>query len=299
MMTKSLLTLKNGETLAYIDSKVGTKTLVLIHGNFSSLVFFEPLIKRIPNSVRVIAVDLRGYGDSSYNQPFNTLKELADDVIDLLDQLKVDNFDLLGWSLGGGVALELASMLRSRVKHLVLVASTTHKGYPIFKKNEQGQPILGAVYESKESLATDPVQVAPMLGALTTQNVDFMKYIYNLTIYTGLHKPSEEEHNRWSKEALKTKCLVDADWALANLNMSDGLSYYGMGSGRIKDITAKVLHITGTKDVVVPNFMIMDNLGALKDQSELITYDNVGHSPFVDIPDQITKDILNFINKGE
>jgi|SRR5690606_11662589 pimeloyl-ACP methyl ester carboxylesterase len=299
MMTKSLLTLRNGETLAYFDSKVGDKTLVLIHGNFSSLMFFEPLIERMPNNVRIIAVDLRGYGDSSYHQSFNTLKELADDVMDLLDQLKVDSFDLLGWSLGGGVALELASTLKTRVKHLILVASTTHKGYPIFKKNEQGQPILGAVYETKEALASDPVQVAPMLGALATSNVEFMKYIYNLTIYTGKNKPSDGEHNRWSMEALKTRCLVDADWALANLNMSDGLSYYGMGSGRIKDITAKVLHLTGTKDVVVPNFMIMDNFNALKDQSELITYDNVGHSPFVDIPDQITNDIINFINKGE
>ena len=62
--------------------------------------------------------------------------------MDLLDQLKVDSFDLLGWSLGGGVALELASTLKTRVKHLILVASTTHKGYPIFKKMNKDNQFL-------------------------------------------------------------------------------------------------------------------------------------------------------------
>lgn len=298
-MAKEKLTLSNGETIAYIDTKIGHKVLILIHGNFSSSRFFDPLIKRIPNDVRIIAPDLRGYGDTSYINRFDSLEELANDIIELVNHLKIDHVDLLGWSLGGGVAMELASQLKNRVKHLILVASTTHKGYPIFKKDEKGQPKFGELYDAKDDLAKDPVQVAPMLHALSTQNADFMKYIYNLTIYTGLEKPRDEDNNLWTNEALKTRSLVDADWALAHLNMSDGLSYYGIGNGHIKNITAKVLHLTGTKDIVVPNYMIQDNLNALKEQSTLITYDNVGHSPFVDIPDQITSDILSFINKGE
>lgn len=298
-MNKERLILSNGETVAYIDTKKGHKVLLLIHGNFSSSRFFDPLIKRMTNNVRIIAPDLRGYGDTSFVNRFDSLEDLAKDVLELVDHLKIDQFDLLGWSLGGGVAMELASMLGKRVRHLILVASTTHKGYPIFKKNEMGQPKLGELYHDKEDLAKDPVQVAPMLNALNTQNADFMKYIYNLTIYTGLQKPSDVDNNTWTLEALKTRSLVDADWALAHFNMSDGLSYYGMGNGHIKNITAKVLHLTGTKDIVVPNYMIQDNLNALKEQSTLITYDNVGHSPFVDIPDQITNDILSFINEGE
>ncbi len=298
-MTREKLTLKNGETIAYLDSKVGQKTLLLIHGNFSSSLFFKPLIERLPNDIRIIAPDLRGYGETTYLNRFDSLEALALDVIELLDNLNIKEFDLLGWSLGGGVAMEIASHLKNQVKHLILVASTTHKGYPIFKKNELGQPKLGELYHSKDELAKDSVQVAPMLGALATNNAAMMKYIYNLTIYTGLNKPSREDDDLWTNEALKTRSLVDADWALAHLNLSDGPSYYGLGSGHIKNITAKVLHLTGTKDIVVPDYMIQDNMSALKDQSTLINYDNVGHSPFVDIPDQLTNDILSFIHKGE
>lgn len=71
---------------------------------------------------RTIAPDLRGYGDSRTSLDF----EMQDHLLDLealLDQLAVDRCLILGWSLGGILAIELALALPQRVSGLVLVAT--------------------------------------------------------------------------------------------------------------------------------------------------------------------------------
>ena len=67
------------ETLAYLDEGQG-EVVLMIHGNMSSSVHYQPLISRIKDHYRCIAVDLRGFGDSTYNNRFDTLAELAEDV---------------------------------------------------------------------------------------------------------------------------------------------------------------------------------------------------------------------------
>ena len=65
------------ETLAYLDEGQG-EVVLMIHGNMSSSVHYEPLISRISDQSRCVAVDLRGFGDSTYNNRFDTLEELAE-----------------------------------------------------------------------------------------------------------------------------------------------------------------------------------------------------------------------------
>ena len=74
------------ETIAYLDEGQGDVVLML-HGNMSSSVHYGPLIERLQGSFRCIAPDLRGFGDSSYNNRFDTMDELAEDVKLLLDAL--------------------------------------------------------------------------------------------------------------------------------------------------------------------------------------------------------------------
>ena len=68
------------ETLAYLDQGEG-EVVLMVHGNMSSSVHYEPLISRLQGKYRCVAVDLRGFGDSSYNERFDTLEELADDAL--------------------------------------------------------------------------------------------------------------------------------------------------------------------------------------------------------------------------
>ena len=62
----------------------------MIHGNLSAGIYYKPLMDRLPDDVHAYALDLRGFGDSSYLNPFNSLAELATDVKLFMNQLKIE-----------------------------------------------------------------------------------------------------------------------------------------------------------------------------------------------------------------
>lgn len=293
-MEKREVVLKNGEVVSYLEQGQGEQTIILIHGNFSSSLHYSPLLERLPKDLRVLAPDLRGYGDSTYYRRIHSLLDFADDIELFMEAKGVKSAVIIGWSLGGGVALEFAAKYPKKVDQLVLINSTTHRGYPVFKKDEKGQLLVGQIYESPEDMAKDPVQVLPLLVAQKNKDFATMSYIFDLTIYTA-HKPNPEDNKIWVEESLKQRNLADADWALANLNMSGVHNFYNAGTQSINKIQAPILHIWGKKDIVVPEYMVLENIKALEKQSTYIVYDDCGHSPLVDVPDQLTKDILAFI----
>lgn len=293
---KHSLKLSNGETIAYVEEgNKENKTLLLIHGNFSSSLHHARAIKNLSPHFHVIAPDMRGFGDSTYNTRISTLKELADDLVLLLDALKLEKVFILGWSLGGGVVMEMAAHYPERVEKLILMGSTTHKGYPLYKKDTNLQPIYGEIYSSPEEMGTDPVQVLPLLTAQQTQNYELMDQAFGGMF---LIQPESEERKLYIKEALKQKNLIDADWAITSINMSNEASPYNPGENTISQIKAPVLHLWGMNDIwLAPEYMTLDNYMALKDQSTLIRYPNCGHIIFIDQEKQVTKDIIKFLNE--
>ena len=295
-LEKKFVELDNGEKLAYIEKGQGDKVIVLVHGNFSSSYHYEPLYKRIPDDYRVIVPDLRGYGDSSYNNRVETLHDFADDVVSLLKKLNVEKFYLVGWSLGGCVSMSIASRYSDLVEKLVLVSSGSAKGYPVFKKDATGQNLVGQIYTTREELATDPVTVAPMILCQQTKNYKLMEQIWDLTIYTSASKkkPSEEDNKILIGETLKQRNLVDADWALMNFNISDSTSFYAVGDNTAKNIVCPVLALNGVTDITTPEIMTSENRAAIK-QIEQKYYEDCGHSVINDQPDLLVEDILNFI----
>lgn len=278
------------ETLAYLDEGQG-EVVLMIHGNMSSSVHYEPLISRIKDKYRCVAVDLRGFGDSTYNERFDTLDELAEDVNALLDALQIPCVYLVGWSNGGGVGLKLCANHPEKVKKFFDIEGAGLKGYPLYVKDEKFQS-TGKAYENKEHLATDPMSVAPMLRVFETGDAAMMTAVWDATIYTA-GKPTKEQSALWISETLKQRNLVDLDWALANLNMSDEFTPYGKGDGTIKNVTCPVALTMGEKDIVVPDYMVMDNYNALPG-AKLLPYENCGHSPMVDCPDRLAADVMAF-----
>ncbi|SUB94792.1 alpha/beta fold hydrolase [Peptoniphilus indolicus] len=96
----------NGEEIFYREKGTGP-ILLLIHGNISSSIFFTEMIEELSKEYRVIAPDLRGYGNSSYNKKINSISEFADDIREFVIELDLKEFYILGWSLGGGIVMEL------------------------------------------------------------------------------------------------------------------------------------------------------------------------------------------------
>lgn len=106
--------------------------LVLLHGNVSSSAFFEHLMRDLADEFRVVAPDFRGYGDSERRAIDATrgVADLSDDVAALLDALQVQgSVDVLGWSAGGNVAMQLALDHPDRVRRLVLEATGSPFGF--------------------------------------------------------------------------------------------------------------------------------------------------------------------------
>jgi pimeloyl-ACP methyl ester carboxylesterase len=281
------------EKLAYLDEGAGDVVL-MVHGNMSSSVHYEPLIERIKDKYRCIAVDLRGFGDSSYNERFDTLEELADDLKLFVDALDIDKVYLVGWSNGGGVGLKFCAKYSEKVKKFFDIEGAGLKGYPVYIK--ENYKSTGKPYSSKEEMAQDPIQVLPALNCFEKGDAATMTAIWDATIYT-VNKPTSEQAERWMKETLKQRNLVDLDWALANLNMSDEFTPYGKGDGSIKNIKCPVALTMGEKDVVVPDYMVLDNYNALGQLATLLPYENCGHSPMVDCPDRLADDVVSFFSK--
>lgn len=294
MKLKEVL-LPHGETLSYYEQGDSKETLLLIHGNTSSSIFFEPLFEKLPPGVRVIAPDLRGFGQSTYNKPIENLTDFAEDLKLFLDHLGIGCVSMVGWSLGGNVAMAFASTYPEMVSNLILLSSGSPKGYPVFKKDDKGQIIFPEIYTSKEDMAKDPVQVLPLLNIYETKNTEMLATIYDFAIYTGSKKPDKAKNLKWMAEAVHQRNLVDVDWALANFNISNEPSLYSAGHGQIDKIKAKTLIIWGDKDLTVPKLMFDETTRLLPDAAVLV-YEGAGHAIVVDETEKLAIDILHFIS---
>lgn len=291
-MEKKFLKVGN-EKLAYLDLGKQKEVLVFIHGNMSSSIHYKPLIERLGDKYRIIAPDMRGFGDSSYHEAYDDLGELSEDVLGLLDKLDVHEYSVFGWSTGGAVALDMAAKRPSEVKKVVLIESCSYKGYPIFKKDEKGQPILGSFYETKEELAKDPVQVAPMENIFNSRATAYMKGVWDQLIYT-VNKPSKEDDDLYLAETMKERCIVDVDWALTRFNMSNAFNGVTQGNGSIQKVNCPVLSFWSQNDIVVLEYMVDETVAALKDCTKIKLKDS-GHSPLVDCPDKLAEEIIKFL----
>ena len=122
-----------------------------------------------------------------------------------------------------------------------------------------------------------------------------MAAVWDATIYT-VGKPTKEQSDLWISETMKQRNIVDLDWALATLNMSEEYTPYGAGDGSIRKVTCPVALTMGEKDVVVPDYMVMENYNALSN-AILLPYENCGHSPMVDCPDRLAEDVRAFFKE--
>ena len=110
-------------------------TVCLIHGNLSSARFFEPLFSSLPATWHLVAPDLRGFGRSDA-VPVNATRGLGDFVDDIdqaLGHLAANPVDqpvhLVGWSMGGGVAMAYAITHPDRVASVTLLAPLSPFGF--------------------------------------------------------------------------------------------------------------------------------------------------------------------------
>lgn len=121
----------NGVEIHYQTVGHGPDVL-LVHGLAANLAFwYLTIVPRLAREFRVTALDLRGHGESELTPSGYTTRDLAQDILALLDHLGVRRVHLAGHSLGGAVALHAALMDPARVASLTLADCRIHALQPL------------------------------------------------------------------------------------------------------------------------------------------------------------------------
>ncbi len=111
--------------------KSGRETIVFLHGNASSSIFWKQIMEFLIEDFNVIAPDLRGYGKTE-DKLIDATKGYSDqseDVIGLLDEIGVDKFHVAGHSMGGGVVYDLLINHSPRIRTATLVNPVSPYGF--------------------------------------------------------------------------------------------------------------------------------------------------------------------------
>ena len=114
---------RDGVVLAYDDAGSGHPPLVLVHGAACNRRFWSQQVPRFSSAHRVVAVDLRGHGESDAPAERYTVRLFAEDLASTCKQLGMESPVVIGHSLGGLVALDFASAYPDQVGAAVLIDS--------------------------------------------------------------------------------------------------------------------------------------------------------------------------------
>jgi len=177
-------------TESYLDVR-GTRIRTLRAGDGPPLLYLHgsgdpgrwlPVQGELAASHDVIRPDQPGYGWSDEDHRIDTVHELAFFYLDLLDELGIDKVSVLGSSLGGWIAADLATIEPHRVAHLVLVGAAG------LRVADSGQPDE-FVLEPPAAIETDPPTMERYLrNRITTAHLAWNPYFHDPKLVHRLHR---------------------------------------------------------------------------------------------------------------
>jgi len=113
------------EVKMYYEVHGSGEPVVLLHGAFMTITNnWTGWIGELSKTRKVIAVEMQGHGRTADIERDISSENLADDVAALLDHLKIPKADLIGYSMGGGVAMQCAIRHPDKVRKVVVISST-------------------------------------------------------------------------------------------------------------------------------------------------------------------------------
>jgi len=253
-----VVTLPSGLNIFYRESGSGDRTLLLIHGNVSSSIWWEKVMALLPAGVKVYAPDLRNCGDSGHTEPNWSMHDLAHDIFQFTQVVGIRRATVVGHSLGGAVAQQLTVEHPDLVERLLLLNSA----------EPAGLQTSDAAYAQIEAIRNNPTVVKMALVAMapTAPKDEFLTTI--------LEESATKSTSGWIQNgrALQTMNLV-AD---------------------VAKIKVPVLIIRGAQDALVTAEM-MERAHKQIPGSVLETWPEVGHSANVEAPERFTRRLVEFM----
>lgn len=286
--------LPNGETIAYREREGGMKKVLLIHGNMTSSKHWDLLIDAMDSSFKIYALDLRGFGESSYNKPIMSIKDFSDDVKMFADEIGLKDFSIIGWSTGGAVGMQFVADYPGYCEKLILLASASTRGYPFFGTCPDGLPDVNNRLASYDDVKKDPSKTLAVQSAYDQQNRGFLKAMWNMLIYTN-RQPEEQHYEEYVDDMLTQRNLAEVYHSLNTFNISSLNNGLLEGTDQVKDINIPVLVLRGDRDLVVTKVMTEEIVEDFGERAKFVELKDCGHSPLVDDLAQLQQHVEGFL----
>lgn len=254
--------LKNGISLEYLDRGEG-EVILLLHGLGSTKADWDLQVEPFSKEFRIIAPDLRGHGNSSKPEGKEAygVSKCAEDMKLLLDELGISECMLVGFSMGGAVAFEMAVKYRSLISKLVIVNTA---------------PDFNALGQMGEQMIKERTEL------LRTQGMNAMAE----KVAEGMFPEEEQKH------------LRDAFYERASLN--DLEAYYnsfitlmdwGIGE-KVKTIDIPALVVASDLDYTPVE--LKESYTSKMKNARLEVIKNSRHGVTMDQPEQFNEALLKF-----
>lgn len=256
--------------------------VILIHGfgvtKEEWIAQFVPLSEHF----RVIRLDNRGAGKSDRpNEPY-FMEMFADDVVGLMDYLKIDKAHIIGWSLGGMIAEHVVLRYPNRVKKLILINTMAlwppdKSGLEMYKKSQ---------LERAQARLEDPEETYFNSAKMGFSRQFFKELKAN---------PKKKFYNLWSAEDMIKNSQINPSTPQDIINQINALGHMDV-LNELHKIKNKTLVMCADKDRQMPkpiNQEIHENIP----NSEFIVIEGAAHNSPQERAPEVNKIIIDFLKK--
>ena len=227
----------------YYYAVYGTgEPLLLLHGGLGQIEMFGPNLAKLAQGRQVIGVDLQGHGRTPLGDREFSPVDMGDDMASLLKKLGYSKVDVLGYSMGGGVAFQFAAQHQEMVRRLALVsAGYSQDGfYP--EMLPQQAAVGAAILEQMKGtpMYKSYVAIAPHPG-------EFPKLLDQMGAY--MRKPYD-----WSADVKKLTMPVMLIFGDSDMYRPEHIvKFYQLLGGGLKDAGWQREHMSQNRLAILPN----------------------------------------------
>jgi pimeloyl-ACP methyl ester carboxylesterase len=250
--------------------KGSAKPIILITGLGATMDMWNPLLLEQLSSSNHTAIifDNRGAGESTAGTKEFSISQFANDTVSLLEALKVDKADVLGWSMGSFIAQELVLTNPDKVNSLILYSSSCG--------GKEATPPSPEVIQTLSNTSIPPQKLAQKL--------------ISLLFPTDWFKANPDYRNYFPipEESVSPEIMGKQSEAIANWTGT---------CNAISNITQPTLIIVGTNDVFTPalnSLMLVERIPS----SWLVQIRNAGHGLMYQYPDEFNRLLMTFLENN-
>jgi pimeloyl-ACP methyl ester carboxylesterase len=224
------------------DGATNQLPLLLLHGGLGSIDMFGPVLPALAKTRKVIAVDLHGHGRTALgDRPFK-LESIGDDMAVIVKKLGHEQVDVMGYSLGAGVAFRMAVQQPQSVRRLVLASGgfSDDAFYPALKEQQKAVGAAMAEQMKETPMYKSYMKVAP-------KKEDFPRLLDTLGNYM---RASYD----WSADVAKLKGPVMLVYADSDMFRYDHIvKFYQLLGGGLQDAGWQRENMSKNRLAIVPD----------------------------------------------